>query len=371
LVSANPYYFKVDTAGNQLPYINEQNEVFISDLQLINLKITAGEVDLKSNALSLTDYSLFKENETNGNYRVELPPAGLAGGMGYTFNLTTKDPVLREIFSDVRFKQAMSLAIDREEINQTVFLGLAKPQQFTAADPLFVKFVTPEQSGYMAEFDGAKANTLLDDMGLKKGTDGFRVRSDGKPLIINMEYTVLGGPALTHQLVKQYWEAVGVQVNLKEVSTEAFRTRNLSNDQDIFVWRTDGTAAPSLIANSLNAFVPFQASGLQVKAGIPWGKYWASDGAEGEKPAEWAEQLRNDAIAIGALAPYSDEWNALGTKLVQQWNDQLITIGTVGNVPVPLVVSNRMGNTPPAFTSQIWDFYCLFPFRVDQEFIKE
>lgn len=371
LVSANPYYFKVDTTGQQLPYINEQNEIFTSDPELINLKITAGEVDLKSNALSLTNYSLFKENEANGNYRVELPPAGLAGGMGYTFNITSKDTVLRTIFNDIRFKQAMSLAINRAEINETVFLGLATPQQFTPADPLFVDFVTPEQSSHMAEYDVEKANGLLDDMGLTKGTDGFRLRPDGKTLLIRMDFTTLGGPTLTHELVKQYWEAVGVKVELKEVSTEAFRTTNLSNDQDVFVWRTDGTAAPSLIGDSLNAFVPFQASGLQVKAGIPWGQYWATDGAQGEKPPEWAEQLRKDALEFSAIKPYSDEWNAAGTKIVQEWNDNLITIGTVGNVPVPLIVSNRLGNTPPAFTSQIWDFYCLFPFRVDQEFIKE
>ncbi len=371
LASANPYYFKVDTAGQQLPYINEQNETFISDLQLINLKVTAGEVDLKSNALSLTDYPLYKENEANGNYRVELPPAGLAGGMGYTFNITSKDPVLREIFNDIRFKQAMSLAINREEINQTVFLGLAKPMQFVPADPLFVKFVTPEQANYMASYDPDQANVLLDEMGLQKGSDGFRLRKDGKPLIILMDYTVLGGPALTHELVKQYWEAVGVKVELKEVSTEAFRTRNMANEQDVFVWRTDGTAAPSLIADSLNAFVPFQAAGLQVKTGIPWGQYWATEGKEGEKPADWAEKLRQDVIKFSSLTPYSDEWNQAGQEIVQEWNDQLITIGTVGEVPVPLIVSNRLGNTPPAFTSQIWDFYCLFPFRVDQEYIKQ
>jgi peptide/nickel transport system substrate-binding protein len=276
-----------------------------------------------------------------------------------------------EIFSDVRFKQAMSLAINRDEINETVFLGLAKPQQFTPADPLFVSFVTPEQSFFMTEYDIDKANALLDEMGLEKGADGYRLRPDGKHLIVNMNYTVLGGAALTHELVSQYWEAVGVKTNLKEVSTEAFRTENLNNNQDVFIWRTDGTAAPSLIANSLMAFVPFQASGLQVKTGIPWGKYWDSNGAEGQEPPAWAGILREKAVAIGALEPYSDAWNAAGTELVQLWNDQLITIGTVGNVPVPLIVSNRIGNTPPSFTSQIWDFYCLFPFRVDQEFIKD
>lgn len=371
LVVANPYYFKVDTAGQQLPYINEQNETFISDMELINLKITSGEVDLKSNALSLTNYPLYKDSEAQGDYRVELPPAGLAGGMGYTLNVTSQDPVLRELFNDVRFKQALSLAIDREDINQTVFLGLATATQYVPADPLYVNFVTEDELAYVAAYDPDQANALLDEIGLTKGADGFRLRPDGKPLVVRIEFTVLGGPALTHELVKQYWEAIGVKVELKEVSTEVFRTANLGNDFDVYMWRTDGTDAPSLISDTYNVLVPFQASGLQVKTGLPWGQYWATDGKEGEQPPAWAEQLRQDVITFGGLAPYSDEWNALGSKIVKQWQDQLITIGTVRNVPVPLIVSNRLGNTPPEFTTQIFGFYCLYPFRVDQMYIKQ
>ena len=177
---ANPYYFKVDTAGQQLPYIDTHLESFNGDKQLINLKIINGEVDMKAQSLDLASYPLYKENEAKGNYNLQLPPG--FGGMIYAFNVTHTDPVLRKIFQDVRFKQAMSLAINREEINKLLYFGLAKPSQAVPSPK--VSFIEASMVSYMAQYDPAKANALLDEMGLKKGSDGFRLRQDGKPLSI-------------------------------------------------------------------------------------------------------------------------------------------------------------------------------------------
>jgi peptide/nickel transport system substrate-binding protein len=101
----------VDTATATAPH-NEHLESFIKDKELINLKIINGEVDMKAQSLDMASYPVYKENEAKGNYTVQLPPG--FGGMIYAFNVTSPDPVLREIFQDVRFKQAMSLAINRK-----------------------------------------------------------------------------------------------------------------------------------------------------------------------------------------------------------------------------------------------------------------
>ena len=369
IVSANPYYFKVDTAGQQLPYVNEQRETFIADKEVYNLKIIAGEVDLKGDALDLISYPLYKENEADGNYKVELPPAGLGAGMIYVLNITDKDPVLRQIFSDVRFKQALSLAMDRNEINEFVYLGLAEPMQGLPADPISNPYVTPEQASYMTQYDSDQANALLDEMGLQKGADGVRLRSDGKPLTILMEYCQQAGPILVNELVKQYWEAVGVKVELKEVSTEAFRARTLSNDQEVFLWKNDGTAGPALISDPQRLYPPF-GTGLAEFTGDPWYRWWNSNGTEGEEPPADMQKMRDLAMEFATKVPYSDEWNQLGHEIVQLHLDNMIGIGTVGNVPAPVVINNRLGNVPE-WTIQIWDYYFHYPFRVDQFFIKQ
>jgi peptide/nickel transport system substrate-binding protein len=368
LVKANPYYFKVDTAGQQLPYIDEQYESFISDKEMINLKIVAGEVDLKGDALDLMSYPVYKENEAAGNYTVQLPPAGLGAGMHYVFNTTHKDPVLRALFLNPKFTQAMSIAINRDEINQTVYLGLAKPIAGLPADPLSNPFVTADQASYNTQYDVDKANSLLDDLGLKKGADGMRLRSDGKPLSLLLEYAPQGGPALVHELVKGYWEAVGVKVELKEESTEAFRQHSLTNDLDVYNWKNDGTAGPAMIA-SANLFWPFQ-GGLVRTTGTLWMDWFDSNGAKGVEPPDWAKQLKDLASQWSSMQPGTKEWTDLGTKMTQIYIENMPDIGTVGYVPAPVIVNNRLGNVPQ-WKIQVYDYYFHYPYRVDQFFIKQ
>jgi len=368
LVRANPYYFKVDTAGQQLPYVNEQNEVFISNKELINLKIIAGEVDLKGDALDLLSYPVYKENEEAGNYTVLLPPAGLGAGMHYVFNTTHKDPVLRELFNNPTFIKALSIAIDRDEINETVYLGLAEPIGGVPADPISNPFVTEEQAKYNTEFDQAQANELLDGLGLERGSDGVRLRPDGKPLTILLEYAPQGGPPLVHELVKGYWEAVGIKVELKEESTEAFRQRSLTNDLDLYNWKNDSTTGPAMIA-SPSRFWPFQ-GGLVRTTGTLWMDWIDSNGAQGEEPPDWAKQLIELSSQWSLEPPNSDRWMELGNQLTQIYIENMPDIGTVGGVPAPVIVHNRLGNIAE-WTVQVYDYYFHYPFRIDQVYIKE
>lgn len=366
---ANPYYFKVDTKGQQLPYIDEHYEVFISDKEVTNLKIISGEIDLKLQNLDLTSYPVFKENEEAGYYTVQLPPAGLSTGMVYYFNITSKDLVLREIFSNQNFKNAMSLAIDREEISEKAYLGLGEPMQGLPADPINCAFVTEEMATYMTEYNPEQASQLLDEMGLTVASDGWRVRPDGQTLIVYIEYPQQAGPVIVTELIKEYWEAVGVKTEIKEVSTEAFRARTLTNDQDVALWMNAGTALPSLVANQVRLYPPF-AIGLHSFTGIPWMDWWNSNGTEGEEPPDEMKALREMAIEFGNLEAGTEEWMELGAEIVEIHLENMFAIGTVGNVPTPLIVSNRLGNVPEwGFAHS--DYYFMYPFRVDQFYITE
>jgi peptide/nickel transport system substrate-binding protein len=109
--------------------------------------------------------------EPTASYVIHTPPGN--NGPFLAFNQTHKAPVLREIFSDVRFRRAMSLALDREEINERLFLGLGRPAQ---SSPINVPFVSDEDRLHMTAHDPAGANRLLDEMGLARGPDGMRLR---------------------------------------------------------------------------------------------------------------------------------------------------------------------------------------------------
>ena len=128
----NPYYFKVDTAGNQLPYVDELVRVLVENREVRTLKIVSGEFDYVGWDLPLKEYTLYKENEAQNDYRVMVWPQAVAARTAYEFNYGAEDEVLRAIFEDLRFRQAMSLAIDREEIIKVLAFGRAEPMQAAA-----------------------------------------------------------------------------------------------------------------------------------------------------------------------------------------------------------------------------------------------
>src|SRR5512133_901981 len=190
----------------------------------------------------------------------------------------------------------------------------------------------------------------------------------GIPLSILLEYAPQGGPVQIHELVKGYWEAVGVKVDLKEESTEAFRQHSLTNDLDLYNWKNDGTAGPALIASS-DRFWPFQ-GGLVRLTGTEWMSWWDTNGKQGSEPPDWAKQLRDLAGQWSGKEPGSQEWSDLGHQLVQIYLENMPAIGTVANVPAPVIIHNRLGNVP-TWKVQVYDYYFHYPYRVDQFYIKQ
>jgi len=211
---ANPYFFMVDTVGNQLPYYDEGNEIYSEDIDVTILKLINGEIDYKQQSLELPHFPELKESEADGPYRILLRPS-LSQEMYYAFNITHEDPEQAKVYGDLRFRQAMSLAMNRDEINEIVYLGQGRPMQALPADFSTTTFVEEKYLTQFTEYDPDGANALLDEMGLtERDSDGFRLRFDGEPLVILLHYAPQGGPAQVHELMKGYWEAVGVRTDL-------------------------------------------------------------------------------------------------------------------------------------------------------------
>ncbi len=366
---ANPFFHMVDTAGNQLPYIDEIDEKYVPEKEVQNLKLVNGEVTYKIQALFIEDYPLLKENEKKGGYTVDLA-AGLGTNVFYAFNVTHKDPVLRKIFGDLRFRQAMSLAINREEINELVYLGQGEPMQATPAEPLTVTFVSEEQKKYMIEYDPERAKALLDEMGLKDTDgDGVRERPDGKPLIVRIVYSNQGAPVRLHELVRDYWGAVGVRVDLKEVSSDEYRAAANNNELDLTVWKNDGTSGPA-ISQDISRLVPPFGFYFNPGTGFLWARWKRTGGKEGIEPPDEVKRLWELAEKFIQLPLGSEESNRIGAEIVDIHVKNLWKIGTVGNVPGPVYHKNILRNFP-RFTANSYDYYWAYAYRPQQWYIAE
>jgi len=366
---ANPFFHIVDTAGNQLPYINEIDEQYVPDKEVQNLKITNGEVTYKQQAVFIEDFPLLKENEEKGGYTVDLAPA-IGENVFYAFNRTHKDPVLREILYDVRFNQAMSLAMDREEINDIVYLGQGEPLQSTPAAPGTVDFLTSEHLTAFIDHDPEAANMLLDEMGLEDADgDGVRERPDGKPLLVRVLYSNQGAPVQLHELVRDYWGAVGVRTDLKEVSSDEYRANANNNDLDVTVWKNDGISGPT-ISQDFTAMVPTFGDYFNPGNGFAWAEWKRSGGTEGIEPPDDVKKLWELATRFIQVPLGSEESNRIGKEIVDIHVANLFKIGTVGKVRAPVMHRNDLANFK-TFTAKTYDYYWAYPYRPNQWYLKQ
>jgi peptide/nickel transport system substrate-binding protein len=363
----NPYYYKVDTAGQQLPYIDEVEEVYAAENQLFELKIINGEIQYKAQSLQIGSLPLFQQNQDKGNYDIQMAE-GASNGRTYVFNATHKDPVLATLFSDPRWNRAMSLALNRDEINKALCFNLCKPTQGVPVHST-VSFAKPEWFTKDIQYDPDTANSLLDEIGLKKGADGFRLRPDGKPLIIHLIYAIQWGDPALHELAKEYWEAVGVKVELKEVSTEAYRAMAANNDHDIQVTNSGTEVEAPLYSNPFRLFPPFGDAALEPLFGAPWVEWHNTNGKQGIEPPSDIKPLWDLTDKWKSSLPGSADYVSLGQQLVQIQMDRGMIIGTITSPPAVTIVSRKLGNVPQLKVNA-FEYYRTYPYRTDQWYFK-
>src|SRR6185436_11207516 len=182
----NPYYYRIDEKGVQLPYLDRV--IFTTAaINLVPAKAGLGEADLQPRYLNMRDYTFLRKSSKSSGVEVVLWESGSGSQLALYPNLNVKDEVWRKMMRDVRFRRALSLAIDRDELNEVVYIGLAKPSNNTIMkrSTLF----KPEYATKWANYDPKAANALLDEMGLTKRSDlGFRLLPDGRQATIIVEH---------------------------------------------------------------------------------------------------------------------------------------------------------------------------------------
>lgn len=342
IMERNPYYWKVDTAGNQLPYIDKLAALIVENLEILITKVIAGEIDFDSGHMVLPNYPLLKDNETRGKYRALLWQMAMGSQIYFALNLNHQDPVKRSLFNNRDFRIALSHAINRQDINQLCYLGLAEPRHATVAKEC--PYYTPGIDKLYTEYNPKKASELLDKVGLdKKDKDGFRLLPDGRVLTITIEFPPMGefGPwEDVVNLVAKYWNAVGVKTVAKPIDRSLYEVRARGTEIDLMVWAWGRGRLPLIQPHFV---FPYD---WGFTTGAPLYALWyKSGGKDGERPS--GEILR----VMQLYDQFKIETNpakaiSLGKQIIKIAAEQIWHIGTVGLSPTIVIAKANLRNVP-------------------------
>jgi peptide/nickel transport system substrate-binding protein len=340
----NPYFIGVDPAGNQLPYIDEVRFTYFADAQALNLAAIAGQFDMQARHIAMTNYPVFKEQEKTGKYRIIAWPTFGGADAVIALNSTyAVDPEMGKLMATRDFRVALSLAINREQIQESVFLGLGEPRQGVPA-PWHPYFPGEAVAKLHTQFDRAAANKLLDGIGLtKKDGAGIRLLPNGKPATIEISVVpAFGAWPDVALLVAKDWEAVGVKTIVQIRERALHFKMNENNELMAEIWNDDTTAFP-YTGNAKQD--PRNAPILAI--GTLWRTWYRTGGKEGVEPPP--EMKRIVEIVDKARTVGPDEQVKLSQELYRIWADQVYEIGTIGLTPMVqgvVVLSPKFRNVP-------------------------
>ena len=336
----NPYFHRVDGNGLQLPYI-DRVVLAVADAKLIPAKAGAGESDLQARDIQFNNYTFLKQNEKRNGFRTLLWRSAVGSHFALFPNLNVSDPVWRALMRDVRFRRALSLAIDRPLINQVLYFGLAIEGNNTvlAESPLYRE---PYRTQW-ARYDRKAAAKLLDEVGLRRGLDGIRRLPDGRPLEIIVE-TAGESTEQTDilELIRETWREVGIKLFSKPSQRESFRNRIFAGDTVMSVWTGFENGIPTADM-SPEMLAPTSQQQLQWPK---FGQYFETSGSVGEAP--------DIPLAIELTRLYArwrdtashEERERIWHRMLAIHAEQLFSIGVISGVPQPVIARTTLRNVP-------------------------
>jgi peptide/nickel transport system substrate-binding protein len=337
----------VDTDGNQLPYIDKIQLTLAENLEVLNLRAVAGEYDMQERHLDIGKLPVFIENQQKGNYKLVLDTADFGADMGIKVNLSYEaDAEIGKLFRTVDFRRALSMGIDREQINEAFWLGTGVPGSFVPRESN--KYSPgPEYRTKWATYDLKQSNELLDKVGLtKKDPEGYRLKSDGQRL--RVEVQTYGGQFVQFtrisEMIRDQWRKIGVDLIVNEVERSLGQKRNISNENMMYAWQNDGSE--HLFTFPTHVF-PYDGTGGN---GALFAEWFQTNGAKGKEPPAELEPLKkiyeNFRKAFGVP---EDEQIKLGKEIWAIAADQVYTIGVIGlaaAVGGVRIFKNNLGNIP-------------------------
>ena len=349
VLERNPYFYMVDTAGNQLPYIDKVVLTLAENLEVLNLRAIAGEYDFQARHIDISKLPVFLDNQGRGDYSVSLDPADIGCDACLFVNQTyDADPEIAIWLQNRDFRIALSHGIDREQLNEAFWLGIGTPGSQVLAESSPYN-PGPEYRSMHSTYDPQRANEMLDALGLtRRDSQGYRLRTDGEGRL-RLEMTTVGGHFLQFtqiaEMIAEHWGKIGIQADVNEVERSLAITRVGANELQIHLWQNDGTE--HFFASPWHIF-PLSQSGLGgPNIGPLWGQWLRSKGAQGREPTAPMKKLM--ALWQQGFGVPEAERIEIGKEMWRVAVEQQWAIGTVGLSPAVMgvrIVSNRLGNSP-------------------------
>ncbi|MGD0003134.1 MAG: ABC transporter substrate-binding protein [Anaerolineaceae bacterium] len=368
----NPYYYAVDTQGNQLPYLDGWDCTVAADRETELLFARQGSVDEQHfSNYTLGDIATLKDGQDAGNYDVYLWDSGSGTAMMYFWNYDAKDDKLRALYRTPAFKQAMSFALDRPTIQQTVYYGTGILTTGTMSPKAFEFNFNADAQAFgkkardiYSAYDPAKAATMLDAIGCKKGTDGFRTYPDGSKLEVRVDLQADANKECTDvlEIATKDWQAVGLNVIVNQVTPTAFDTQWWAGTLTFRTnWEVgdgpDHLLYPSwVVPNENTRWAPLCGQVLAL-AGTPTEAIDTDKSPWDRKPPRFIptdkdyvgtpiEQIHK-LYATAIIEPDQVKRASIVWQMWQIHEDSgPFFIGTVANYPKPKIVSRKMTNVP-------------------------
>lgn len=337
----NPYYHRVDENGRQLPYVDKMI-LNVSSAEIIGAKTATGESDLQITGIGLPDYTLIKEAESRYPLKVSLWRRSRGSSVALFPNLNCKDAVWRTLFQDVRFRRALSLAINRREINQVIYYGLANESADTILpeSPLY----KPEYSSAWAAYDPVKTNALLDELGLtERASNGIRLLPDGR--LANITVESAGESTLETdvlELITDYFRQVGIALFIRPSQRDIFRSRVTGGDVMMSVWQGVDNGLPSADMPPTQ-LAPSTDDQLQWPV---WGLHYMSGKTQGKAADLPQVKLLSNLLDAWMVTTTTEQRKDIWEQMLAIHADQVFSIGTVNGGLQPIVRSSKLQNIP-------------------------
>jgi len=339
VLTRNPYFWQVDTAGNQLPYVDTVRFSVISEIETIMLSVINGQLDFQHRHIySIQNRPVLAENAAKGGYTLMGLSNLAANTVAIYFNQSTKNSKLRELIRNRDFRAALSLATDRKEINDIVFLGQGAPWQ---VGPLpQSRWYNEKLAKQYTDYKPAEANSMLDKLGLtKRDAQGYRLYPDGSRVSLDVIVAIgLAQQIDALELVAKQWRKVGVELIVLSSERSLFYERASNNEYDLSADMVGGGLDITMNPRAVVAIHPSES-----RQSLLWAKWYLSGGKQGEEPSASMKKrfaLYDKWQGAGSVA----EADAAFKEILQIAADEFEVMGLVRPPKDPAIHSKKLQN---------------------------
>lgn len=370
----NPYYWKVDAEGNQLPYIDRVVSRRVEDMEMQVVRAVEGEIDFQARNWNMSDIPLLKEKEEQGDYRIIMWDRGDSAWPMLIPGYDHPDENIRDIMFNVNFRRALSFSIDRDRINEIVSLDLAEPH----VSPITELTVVPTAEGQQVyeEWESSwtghqveKAKELLDEMGMVDADgDGWRERPDGE----DFRLTVIAGVNETMtidalDLIREDWEEIGINMVIDTLSPTELQNRRLAGEYMMQAW-SSSTACSLFMAAAHWIPVRYVSYALHPLAA----RYYQTKGEKGIPPRTDYFKKMQDLYNEAMFTADDEKRYSLEVELYRMHLKYgPLMFSTLGNHPAPVLIKNNFHNVSKRGILAAWSWNYPATAGIEQFYIEQ